>query len=115
MNKQDIFDNLNNFLNESEVFIDEPMKKHTTFKIGGLADIYIKAKTIEDIKKIVKFVKDNDIHLTIIGNGSNILVGDNGIRGIVLEVELKNKLYEENEKYEIITVRSRNKLNSTIF
>lgn len=107
MDKQEIFNNLKDCLNETEIFIDEPMKKHTTFKIGGMADVYLKSKTIEDIKTIVKFAKNNNIPLTIIGNGSNILVGDNGIRGIVLDAELKNKTYEKNDKYETITVRSR--------
>jgi UDP-N-acetylmuramate dehydrogenase len=108
MNKQDIFNNLKNCLSESEIFIDEPMKKHTTFKIGGLADIYIKSKSIEDIILIVKLTKKYDIDLTIIGNGSNVLVSDKGIRGIVLEVELKNKTYNSNKEYETVIVRSRN-------
>jgi UDP-N-acetylmuramate dehydrogenase len=107
MNKQDIFDSLNKILNNSNIYIDEPMKKYTAFKIGGTADIFIQARAIEDIKKIMEFTKQYNVPLTVIGNGSNILVGDKGIRGIVLEVDLKNKMFKENEKCDIITVRRR--------
>ncbi|MBR2587595.1 MAG: UDP-N-acetylmuramate dehydrogenase [Bacilli bacterium] len=95
------------------------MKKHTSFKIGGNADIFIKAKNVEEIKFILEISKEHDIPLTIIGNGSNVLVKDNGIQGIVLkididEIEISNledeKKYcedmvlDENEKYAIVTV-----------
>lgn len=63
--------------------------KHTSFKIGGPADILIKASTIEEVKNILKIVQQNNIPLYVIGNGSNILVKDKGIRGIVLKVDLK--------------------------
>lgn len=108
MDKQEVFNNLKEILKKSEVFIDEPMKKHTTFRIGGMADIYIKAKSVEDVKSIAKFAKQYNVPLTIIGNGSNILVGDNGIRGIVLEPDLKNKAYRRYKNFEAVTVRSRN-------
>lgn len=63
--------------------------KHTSFKIGGPADILIRASTIDEIKNILKIVQQNNIPLYVIGNGSNILVKDKGIRGIVLKVDLK--------------------------
>lgn len=69
-----------------KIYIDEPMKLHTTFKVGGKADIFVNGKTILDIMHTVMVSKANNIPLTIIGNGSNILVKDNGIRGIVLKI-----------------------------
>ena len=65
------------------------MKKHTSFKIGGNADLFINVKTIEEIKYILEYVNKNNISLTVIGNGSNILVTDKGIRGIVMRIDLQ--------------------------
>ena len=74
------------FIPEEDIYINEPMSKHTTFKIGGNADIFIKLRSIEQIEKIVKLSREINEPLKIIGNGSNILVKDNGIRGIVAKV-----------------------------
>lgn len=67
---------------------NEPMSKHTTFKIGGPADYFIQMENIEEIKEIIKKANENQIPITIIGNGSNILVTDKGIRGITLKIEI---------------------------
>ncbi|MBO5478295.1 MAG: UDP-N-acetylmuramate dehydrogenase [Clostridia bacterium] len=95
MDRSNIVQNLRNICKTSTVLQDEPMKKHTSFKVGGIADIYVKADQIEDIKTIVNFAEENNIPLTVIGNGSNILVTDKGIRGIVLEVNLQKQLFEK--------------------
>ncbi len=84
MNIEEIYEILTKEINDSTVYKNEPMSKHTSFKIGGNADIYIKAKTVEDIKIVLKVANENNIPTTIIGNGSNVLVKDNGIRGIVI-------------------------------
>lgn len=76
------------FISKDKIYINEPMSKHTSFKIGGPAECLIKIQTIEELKSILEFSKENDIHLTIIGNGSNILVSDEGIKGIVLKIEI---------------------------
>lgn len=73
------------------------MKKHTNFKIGGNADVFVIAKSIEEIKCVIKFSKENNIPLTILGNGSNVLVSDKGIRGIVLQIGLKEIKVEKHE------------------
>ena len=104
MEKKAIIQELANFCKNSTVLQDESMKKHTSFKVGGTADIYIKANEIEDIKKIVKFVNENDIPLNVIGNGSNILVTDKGIRGIVLEVNLQGQTFEKQEDGMLVTI-----------
>ena len=96
MNKEIYEDILNIISQESKVFEKEPMSKHTSFKIGGPADIYIIAKSLEDIKKILEYVNKNKIELTIVGNGTNLLVKDNGIRGITLKPELDNLKINEN-------------------
>ncbi len=68
--------------------LNEPMKKHTTFRVGGSADYFYEPKTYEDIKNALNMAKKENIPVTIIGNGSNLLVKDGGIRGLVI------KLYE---------------------
>jgi UDP-N-acetylmuramate dehydrogenase len=76
--------------------MNEPMNKHTSFKIGGNADIYVKVQNIDDVIYLKKYTNENNIPLTIIGNGSNILVKDNGIRGITAKIDFDNISIEEN-------------------
>lgn len=64
----------------------EPMKKHTSFRIGGNADIYISPKSSEEIQSILFLAKKYDVPVTVMGNGSNLLVSDKGIRGIVIQI-----------------------------
>lgn len=64
---------------------DEPMKKHTTFRIGGPADYYAEPD-MSQISKLIEMAKAYDMPVTVIGNGSNLLVGDKGIRGLVIGI-----------------------------
>jgi UDP-N-acetylmuramate dehydrogenase len=66
--------------------LDEPMKQHTSFKVGGPADIFFEPGDVEELKKTIRFVKENELPYYIIGNGTNLLVGDKGIRGAVIKV-----------------------------
>lgn len=77
---------INKFIPEEDTYINEPMSKHTTFRIGGNADIFVKLKCTEQIKEIILLAKEINEPLKIIGNGSNTLVKDNGIRGIVAKI-----------------------------
>ena len=63
-------------LNKEQVYLNEPMSKHTSFKIGGPADIFVKPKNVDELKFIIDIAKKNNIETTIIGNGSNLLVRD---------------------------------------
>lgn len=65
---------------------DESMKKHTTFKIGGLADAMIVVRSADDILRTLQFAREENVPVTIVGNGSNLLVRDGGIRGIVMKI-----------------------------
>ena len=80
------------------------MKKHTTFKIGGPADYFIKVKNLKTLKKLLEFTKERNIPLHIIGNGSNILVLDRGIRGIVAKLDFKKTEIIEKDDYSLVTV-----------
>ena len=86
---KEVYQELINIVSKENIRQNEPMKKHTTFNIGGMADIYVLANTKEQIQDILKIVKKYDVPLTIVGNGSNLLVKDKGIRGIVLKPNLK--------------------------
>ena len=87
MNIKKILENSN--LPQENIKYDEPMKKYTSFKIGGPAECLVKVQKIEEIQEILKLVKENKIPLKIIGNGSNLLVKDEGVKGIVLKIDIK--------------------------
>ena len=61
---------------------------YTTFRIGGKADILVKPKTYEQIAEVINLCKKHEVPYYILGNGSNLLVSDDGIRGIVLKIDL---------------------------
>ena len=81
---------IQNIIPQENVYINEPMSKYTSFKIGGPAECLVRIKTLEQLKSILKYIYENSIQLTIIGNGSNILVSDDGIKGIVIKIEIDN-------------------------
>ena len=73
-------------LNPEIVYIDEPMNKHTSFKIGGPADVLVMPENVDEVREVMEICKDNACPFHIVGNGSNLLVGDDGIRGVVLKL-----------------------------
>ncbi|MCD2346337.1 UDP-N-acetylmuramate dehydrogenase [Clostridium guangxiense] len=83
---------LNKFMDEDDIKIDVPMKKYTSFKVGGNADVLITPKKYEDVSKIIDLCKINNINYYIVGNGSNILVKDGGLRGVVINLSKLNKI-----------------------
>ncbi|HBC91877.1 MAG TPA: UDP-N-acetylenolpyruvoylglucosamine reductase, partial [Pelotomaculum sp.] len=66
--------------------IGEPMNKHTSWRIGGPADYFIEPQSRVELQSVVSFANRRKIPLTVIGNGSNLLVSEKGIRGIVLKI-----------------------------
>lgn len=83
---------------EKNVFIDEPMRKHTYFKVGGPADILVLPETIEQVIGLLKLCISKEIPHHIIGNGSNLLVKDGGIRGVVIKLCSLNQIEVEEDK-----------------
>ncbi|WP_270647277.1 UDP-N-acetylmuramate dehydrogenase [Paeniclostridium hominis] len=86
MDKKFIYKSLLDILDKEEIFLDEPMKNHISFKVGGPADFLVKPKNEEQIKKLVTLLKEENIPYIIVGNGSNLLVKDGGIRGVVIKI-----------------------------
>ena len=89
MNIKEILENSNLTIPKDNILYNEDMKKHTTFKIGGPAECFIKIKTKKELKEILNIAKKNKIPVTILGNGSNILVLDGGIEGITLTIQIE--------------------------
>lgn len=84
-----ILEGLCQILGEQNVKVNEPMNKHTTFRVGGPADYFLTPETVEQVQKIVMFLKKNNIPYYIVGNGSNLLVGDLGYRGAIIQIYQK--------------------------
>ena len=85
MNKELVYNDLLKIVNEENVKMDEPMKKHISFRVGGPADILVRPTTEEQLAEVLKYINENELPYLIIGNGSNLLIKDGGIRGIVIE------------------------------
>ena len=81
MNYSEIFNDLN-----CKVKIDEMMSSHTTFKIGGIADLFLEVNDLDSLKKILVLLKSYNIPFFIIGNGSNLLVDDEGYNGAIIKL-----------------------------
>ena len=94
MNKE-IIEKIQKVIPKEKIYINEEMKKYTSFKIGGPAECLIKIESVDQIKEVYKIAKEFNIPLTVIGNGSNLLVSDRGIKGIVLKIEIKKLEFQE--------------------
>lgn len=76
---------LQNVMGGSGIFMEEPMKKHTTFRVGGPADVLVQPDETA-LAAILALCRQYHVPYSFIGNGSNLLVGDKGIRGVVIEM-----------------------------
>jgi len=85
-NKEAAFKALKDIVGPEDIHMDEPMKRHTTFRIGGPADILVTPGREEEISRIYNLCRKSDIPLLVMGNGGNLLVRDEGIRGVVLKL-----------------------------
>lgn len=83
MINREFYDKLTGIVSADAILINEPMSKHTTFRIGGNADVFVSPK-VSQVAAILALAKEYEVPVTVIGNGSNLLVGDKGIRGLVL-------------------------------
>ena len=98
-----IIENENLTIDKNNIFYDEPMIKHTSFKVGGPADCFLKVRDIEELKNILELIKKYNISYVVFGNGSNMIVRDKGYRGIVIKIDInKFELIEENDEQKLI-------------
>lgn len=96
-----ILEEIQKIVSKDKIFTNEPMSKHTSFKIGGPAEIFVKINNVEELKLIIKISKQAEVPITVVGNGSNLLVSDDGIRGIVLKIEFDKIEIEESGKLKV--------------
>lgn len=83
---------------DEQVLRDEPMQKHTTFRVGGPVDYFVMPETIEQVQKVVALCKEEEIPYYIVGNGSNLLVSDQGYRGVIIQIGKRFGQIEVKEK-----------------
>ncbi|MGN0438480.1 MAG: UDP-N-acetylmuramate dehydrogenase [Lachnospiraceae bacterium] len=83
---QGLLEELYRIVGESNIKLDEPMKNHTTFRIGGPADCLVTPETVEELDQVLASCKAANVPVFILGNGSNLLVSDKGIEGVVIQL-----------------------------
>lgn len=98
MSIKELIEKSDSNISKEKILYNEPMKKYTTFKVGGPAECLIKIENINELKEILKFTNENNIKLTVLGNGSNVLILDKGISGITLIIKIENTEFEETEE-----------------
>ena len=81
-----MLEKLQKLIGEAKVLVNEPMASHTTFRIGGPADYFVMPETVEELRDILALCKEEGLPYFILGNGSNLLVGDKGFRGVVIQL-----------------------------
>ena len=84
--------NIEEIVQNSEVLYNEPLRKYSFTKTGGNAEVLVKLTSEQDLQNVIKYSNENNIELTILGNGSNVLISDNGIAGIVAITSDMNKI-----------------------
>lgn len=95
MQINNLCDKLNDY--KIEYLLNEPMCRHTTFKIGGNADVFANVKSIDELKNIIGIAKQYDVPYFVLGKGSNLLVSDNGIEGLVINLDGINNIEIQGE------------------
>lgn len=83
---QNFYDKLNNVIAKDSILLDEPMSRHTTFRVGGPADFFVTPKAKEEVRDVIRICKEAGMPYYIIGNGSNLLVSDAGYRGVIVQI-----------------------------
>ncbi len=81
--KEELFNQLSEYCS---VLVDEPMSKHTSFKIGGPADIFVRPTNSDNLMKVLNISAQRQLPVMIMGNGTNLIVRDKGIRGLVIQI-----------------------------
>ncbi len=92
-----IYDELVKEIDSSNIFVNEKMSKHTSFKVGGVADFFVIANNVKELIYILKVAKTLKIKTYILGNGTNVIVKDDGFRGIIIKLNFKTLKIENDE------------------
>lgn len=101
MEKELFVGRIKEIVGSENVKLDEPMKNHTSFKVGGPADILVTPVSVLQLSQLMKFCKSENVPVFVMGNGTNLIVKDKGIRGVVIKIY--DNLNEFTVKDDIIT------------
>ncbi len=86
---ENVYESLCGITAQENVKVSEPMKNHTTFRIGGNADWFVTPETKEELQQILQYLNKEQIPFFVLGNGSNLLVSDEGYRGVIIQIGRK--------------------------
>src|SRR5690625_2470829 len=92
MKAEQLYDDLKVIVSKKNIEKDKPLKEYTYTKLGGEADFFVTPETYEQVRRVVKYAYENRIPFTLLGNGSNLIIKDGGIRGIVMNLEKLDKI-----------------------
>lgn len=81
-----IYEFISAYVPEEDILLNEPMCKHTTFRVGGEAMCFVRVSDSRQIAKIIPYLKEVEVPYFILGNGSNLLVGDKGYKGVIFQI-----------------------------
>ena len=95
----DKYKGLEEILSQDSIKYNEPMKKHTTMRVGGPCDCMVEPSSIEEIQKILEYARKNNIKYYVIGNGSNLLVKDEGVHALIIKIANKFSGVEVNGEH----------------
>jgi len=95
----DMKNKINNLI-DSKILIDESLKRHTTFGVGGIAAIFVYPENKKDLVKLLKYTSKNNIKIFFMGSGSNLLVSDNGFDGVIISLKKSFKDFKINDSLE---------------
>ncbi len=92
------YNKMMDIMDANRIYKDEPMKNHTTFRVGGNADYFVIPKTAEEVRDTIALCRELKMPYYILGNGSNLLVGDKGYRGVIIQIykEMNDIQIEDN-------------------
>lgn len=86
---------------KGKILINEPLAKYSTFKIGGPADLYIEPKDVDELLSLIRYLKEKEVNFVVLGNGSNVLISDEGFRGAVINLEAGLNFIRVEDEYVI--------------
>ena len=93
-----MLEQLRKLVGEDHVWVKEPMKYHTTFRAGGCADYLVEPESVDAVREIVRLCRQENVPYYVVGNGSNLLVSDEGYHGVILHLyKNMSELLEERE------------------
>ena len=102
--RQEFETKLFNTIDKEKIRVNESMEKHTTFHIGGPADYFVMPSDVDEVQAVTRLCKQENIPYYVVGNGSNLLVGDKGYRGVIIQIA--GKMNQIKVEGEVITAQA---------